>query len=829
MKTMKTQPPLLQAALQLERQGCSLIPVGPDKKPLVPWKPFQCERAMSEQLTSWFGSKNMHGVAIVTGAISGRVVLDIDGDEGFEALLTRGFQLPPTLTVRTPRGGSHFYFEDPGIPTKNFAGGTSTCRLTKVDFRGDGGYIIAPPTPCYEYVEPLPLAPMPDWLRCLTIPGWPLLDKAITKATANGQRNDVGLWLACQLRDARFLQTDAEPLLCAFAKEVRNTGAYAYTEQEALATVASAYSRSPRQQHDSKNNQMAILAKGIELFHSSDQVAFANLPKAAYSETWPLHSQEFQRWLSHKLYEETGQVPSSSRVNDILRVLEGRALFSSPEVPVNLRVAEHENAIVIDLCNAAWECVVVDATGWQVEKNSPVKFRRTRGMLPLPTPISGGDLNEILKLSSLTFDEDQWHLLVVLMLSAMRPRGPYPVGCIQGEQGSGKSTLVRMIRALIDPSVSPVRSEPREVRDLLISAKNSWLLAFDNLSYVAPWLSDALCRLSTGGGFATRELYTNQEEIILDAQRPVLLNGIEALISRSDLLDRSVIISLPTIEESQRRSESTLLRTFEKARPRLFGSLLTGLSRTLACLPDVRLDRLPRMADFALFGVACEQALGWPAGSFLTAYEKNLQTGHVIALEGSPIVAPLEQLLDAQTEWNGTATQLLQELSMLAGFEATRKRGWPASERQVGAQLSRLAPNLRAIGISVEKERSGHERTRLIHLTKVKMSETSSASSACPQAAATQGAVADNGADNPTGKDEPRIVRQNSKLRAAADKAVKAVKADKEKPQPSKSDSKVHSRLEELGKMWRRVKVIPNPAGVKHRNNHNDKGRRQTR
>lgn len=736
MTSFTKKPPLLQAANDLLRQGCSVIPVGPDKKPLVSWKEFQTNRPTHEHLKTWFASRNPHGLAIVTGHVSGQVVLDVDSDQGFEALLTRGFDLPPTLQVRTPRGGAHFYFEASGIPTKNFAGGTTACPLHHVDFRGDGGYVVAPPTPGYEYVEPLPLAPMPVWLRCLTIPGWPLLDKAITKATSNGQRNEVGLWLACQLRDARFSQADAEPLLCAYAEAVRGSGTHMYTDQEAIATLASAYSRPPREQlssshqRDSKRDQIDTFAKEMTLFHSSDQVAFAHLPKASHSETWPLHSQEFQRWLSHKLYERTGQVPSSSRANDILRVLEGQALFSSPEIPVHLRVAEHNGGIVIDLCNASWECVVVDATGWHVEKISPVKFRRTRGMLALPTPLPDGNLNDLRRLANLTLDEEQWYLLVVFILSAMRPLGPYPVACLQGEQGSGKSTLVRMIRALVDPSVSPVRSEPREVRDLLISAKNAWLLAFDNLSYIQPWLSDALCRLSTGGGFATRELYTNQDEVILDAQRPVILNGIEALISRSDLLDRTIVISLPPIDESHRRSEGSLLRDFNQACPRLFGALLTALSRTMACLPDVHLERLPRMADFALFGVACEHALEWPKGSFLSAYETNLRSGHAIALEGSPIVVPLEQLLATHQEWKGTATGLLRELSAIAGPEATRKRGWPTTERQLGAQLSRLAPNLRAVGIAVERERSGHERTRLLHLKTLQMEKPLSAPSA---------------------------------------------------------------------------------------------------
>ena len=827
MKALANKPLLLQAALDLERQGCSVIPVKPDKKPLIAWKKHQEQPADGNEITSWFHKLKPWGWAVVTGTVSRRVVLDVDSDQGFEALFTRGFQLPPTLTVRTPRGGSHFHFEDPGLSTKNFVGGTSSCPLINVDFRGQGGYAISPPTPGYEYVEPLPLAPMPDWLRALVIPGWTQLNEAI-KVSNNGTRNETGFMLACNLRDQGFTQEETAPLMRAFAKAVRDKGLAPYTEQEALQSLVSAYSR-PAQTSTSEGSTLRSesaciieLAAKVELFHSPDETAYATIAMDTHQETWPLKSKEFERWLRRSYFQETGKVPRAQPVADAIGVLEGQAIFSGLNHEVFLRMAEHEGRLSIDLCNERWEVLIVDVTGWRVETISPVKFRRTRGMLPLPTPIPGGNLEDMREFVNLISDDDQWRLLVVWMMNAMRPRGPYPVVCAQGEQGSAKSTTVRNVRALVDPSVSPIRSEPREVRDLLISAKNSWVLAFDNLSYIPSWLSDALCRISTGGGFATRELYSNQDEVILDAQRPVILNGIEALISRSDLLDRSVIITLPTIDELHRRSESALLKNFEAARPRLFGALLTALSRTLICLPDVHLGRLPRMADFALLGVACEQALGWPTGSFLTAYEKNLKTGHVIALEGSPIVVPLEQFLETHSEWKGTATKLLQELSMLAGPEATRKRGWPASERQVGAQLSRLAPNLRAIGISVEKERFGHERTRLIHLTKVKMSEASSASSACPQGAATQSVFADNGEDTPAGKDETRIVRQSSKLRAVADKAVKA---DKEKPQPSQSDCRVHPRLEELGKMWRRVKAIPSPDGVQYRNNHDDKGR----
>ena len=138
---------------------------------------------------------------------------------------------------------------------------------------------------------------------------------------------------------------------------------------------------------------------------------------------------------------------------------------------------------------------------------------------------------------------------------------------VTGEQGSCKSTCCRLIRGLIDPNQAMLRSEPREVRDLMIAAKNGWILAYDNLSNILPWMADALCRLATGGGFGTRELYTDDEEIIFDSMRPVILNGIEDMATRSDLADRAVSLTLPTIPESQRRTEAELWRAMRRLGP----------------------------------------------------------------------------------------------------------------------------------------------------------------------------------------------------------------------------------------------------------------------
>jgi hypothetical protein len=200
-------------------------------------------------------------------------------------------------------------------------------------------------------------------------------------------------------------------------------------------------------------------------------------------------------------------------------------------------------------------------------------------------------------------------LVIAWTLACLRNRGPYPVMVLSGEQGSAKSTFSAILRALLDPNTAPLRALPREDRDLFIAASNGHVLAFDNVSGLPAWISDTLCRLATGGGFAVRQLYSDQDEVLFDAARPVILNGIEDIVTRPDLADRAVFLMLEPIPEERRRPEQELWTAFEAQRPRILGVLLYAASKGLAMLPQTRLDKLPRMADFALWAAACETAL----------------------------------------------------------------------------------------------------------------------------------------------------------------------------------------------------------------------------
>ena len=285
---------------------------------------------------------------------------------------------------------------------------------------------------------------------------------------------------------------------------------------------------------------------------------------------------------------------------------------------------------------------------------------------------------------------------------------------LHGVQGAAKSTVARVFRSLTDPSRSPLRGEPRDQQELLITARNNWVVAVDNVSHLQPWLSDSLCRLSTGGGLGKRQLYTDQDEIVLDAQRPLVLTGITEIATRGDLADRAIIVEQLAIDDSGRRSEDEFWRAFEGVRPQILGALFDAVASAVANEASVVLDRLPRMADPTRWVTAAEPALGWRPGTFHEAYDRNRHEGQVIALEASPIAEPLQELA-RRGEWVGSAADLLRELVGIATEATTRDREWPKNPAALTASLKRLDPSLRAAGIEwLRLPRKGSTRPQSI-------------------------------------------------------------------------------------------------------------------
>lgn len=339
----------------------------------------------------------------------------------------------------------------------------------------------------------------------------------------------------------------------------------------------------------SQADQLVELAAEAELWHSPDGVAYATFEAGEHFETHGVRRKAFRSWLLAMYHANHAKAPNSNAVQSALNTLEGLALYRGEQHPVFLRCAEYDKRIYLDLGGDDWSAVEITPNGWNVVPRPPVRFQRGRAMLALARPERGGSLGDLRCFLNVESDAD-FRLLLSVAIAYLRPRGPYPILVLQGEQGSAKSTTARIIKSLIDPAKASLRTRPRDESDLIISANHGFVLCFDNLSTLPDYLSDGLCRLATGGGLAKRELYSDADEVVLEALRPTIINGIADVVARDDLRDRSVVLTLPTIRDGSRRDEERFWAAFEEARPTEDGGFR---SVELGSRPSNRMGRDP--------------------------------------------------------------------------------------------------------------------------------------------------------------------------------------------------------------------------------------------
>jgi putative DNA primase/helicase len=450
------------------------------------------------------------------------------------------------------------------------------------------------------------------------------------------------------------------------------------------------------------------LTEFVELWHDANRTAYATLPVRDHREHWPVRSREVRMWLSGQFYEKTGTAVGGQALEDGIRILEARAVNEGPQHECFTRTGRVDGMMYVDLGDASWRAVEISPTESRVVEKPPLKLLRSPSMRPLPAPESGSLIEELRQFVNVKADTD-FMLVVAWIVAALRYRGPFPILVINGEAGTGKSLFSRIVRSLVDPSAAPIRAVPRDDRDLVVSASNSWVLAFDNLSSVPAWLADALCRLATGSGFATRMLHTDRDEMIFDAARPIIINGIPTLTDRADLADRAVTIHLRAIAENERRPEDELLADFEKARPRILGALLDAVSGALGNVDKVKLDRVPRMADFVKWVTAAEPGLGWEPGAFFAAYGENRRDVSEATFEADEVAVVIWKLITTERAdgFEGTATELLEAINNQVSEATRKKKYWPQNPAQLGNRVARAAPLLKAKGCILERRHSG--------------------------------------------------------------------------------------------------------------------------
>jgi DNA polymerase-1 len=443
-----------------------------------------------------------------------------------------------------------------------------------------------------------------------------------------------------------------------------------------------------------------------EFFHSPGGEPFATVTDGAHRITFPLRAAGFRRWVSRAFYLEQGTVPTGQAVTDALANLEAQALWAGKTLPVYTRVAPADGGIILDLADESWDAIELTAEGWRVVNQPPVKFRRTEAMLPLPRPQRGGTLDELRQFLRLQPGEEgaaQLQRLLAFWVDCYRPGGPYGILTLTGPEGSGKSTLTRILRRLVDPNQAPTRRPPRDERTLFIAAQNSGILAFSNLSSLPGWLSDALCSITSGEAQAERRLHTDSDESLFTGCCPVIINSIEEVGNRADFLDRCVTLRLPRMPKRGRRAEKQFWQAFTQAEPRLLGMMLDAVSTALALGDNVQLGDLPRLADTAHWAGRALTYFDYDSEQVVRQFHTEGETRHSRVLEASTLATVLEEFVRGQLDgtWSGTVGALLAELNEHRGDKRPPKH-WPADAIRLSGQLSRLESALSSAGIQVE-------------------------------------------------------------------------------------------------------------------------------
>jgi hypothetical protein len=429
-----------------------------------------------------------------------------------------------------------------------------------------------------------------------------------------------------------------------------------------------------------------------------------------------LRSKFFKQWLVRQYYEQTEKSPNNEALRQALNVIEAKAVFDGPEIKLSLRVAEHEGALWYDLANKAWQAVKITPDGWEVINNPPILFRRFKNTAAQILPQKGGSFDLLRKYINLK-DEEDWLLLTALIAHAFVPGVPHAIPVFYGDKGSAKTTAQRVIRKLVDPAIRDTMTLPNDKNELVLMLMTNYAPCFDNLDGLSPWQSDMLCQAATGGGISKRELYTDMEEVILSFLRCPMLNGINLVASRDDLLDRCVLFKLERIVEEERKTEAEFWREFEGDRPYILGAIFDVLTKALQIYQHVKLPALPRMADFATWGYAIMEAAGGKGEAFLRTYRKNIAGAVEEAVTNDIVGAAVAEFMDGKEEWEGTATELLEALSELPSVN-TKERSWPKRPNTLTRELKKIKSALADYGIKVD---TGFRTTtqRLILLQRV--------------------------------------------------------------------------------------------------------------
>lgn len=441
---------------------------------------------------------------------------------------------------------------------------------------------------------------------------------------------------------------------------------------------------------------------GYEYFVTQDNEVCAKINvEEGGSKFILVRSTEFKDMIRYKSYE-SGNMAKNEFISNIIDIIEAKARYTGKKIKSFVRMGEYNGKFYYDLGDD--EFVEITDESYKIVKSTPLCFLRNDTMLSQCKPKYSEQL-DIWKLKEFinVKSEDELKLLVINMISYFIPDIPHHIIILIGNQGSSKSTVCRMIKKLVDPSTVDIYSFPRSKEDLVLHLNNAYLIPYDNLNRIKEEYNDIFCQVATGGNFLKRRLYSDSNLVSYSLKRALILNGINIATDKPDLLDRSIVLHLKTIQNDQRKTESEIFEKFDKLIPYFMDHIFDTVSYARSIYKDLDLKELPRMADAVKWSCAIAEALGISSKEYLDIYTKNQNNINVEIIATNSVADTIIDLMYKKDNWKGSVGALWIKLNDKACFkEIDKDKTWAKTPSQLSRNLNILKTNLEKIGIFYE-------------------------------------------------------------------------------------------------------------------------------
>lgn len=451
-----------------------------------------------------------------------------------------------------------------------------------------------------------------------------------------------------------------------------------------------------------------------------------------------LRSREFKLFAGRLLWAEEERGVSSEVLNSALNTLEGLAIYEGRHIFLYNRLAALDGSIFYDMSDANGRVVKIDANGWRFVSKAPLLFRREQHQQPQVEPMTGGDIGLLWRYVNLNEESDRVLFLAFLVASFFAELD-HPIVLLHGDQGSGKSFSTECVKALLDPSALQTSALSSDEESVILTLYHNWLSAFDNVGdEIRDWQSQILARAVTGAGQSRRRRYTDEEEVLYNFRRVILINSITVPLSAPDVMDRALLFKMARFQEHGLKRE--LEANFARDRPAILGGLFDLVSKTLKRLEvdGAKIEIPPglRLADFARIGEAVARTVGQAPGTFCEFYLRKKASDNLEVIQSSVMGSVLYTLitdggwagagdeyydfLDENEQWSGSPSELLEIFnSKAAELRIDRRvKEWRGSPKGLVTVLDKLKTNLAALGVVIDRGREHTGRFVQIRLTK---------------------------------------------------------------------------------------------------------------